>query len=210
MLSCVLLFLYWWEIPLGFEFYVVTLSYSGCPFLCALGLRNKARTSWSAISRLQLRLLTVCWLYISMYLGHNCSVSCLIPRSKCGLRTRLLQKGWSSTNRIWPMRLATIVCNMRLTCNSSIFINMQCCHSLYQKVPILGSNLHSGCFHLPFQEWSVCRKVYQSLLSVDYTVGTEFYMYISSPCTSFAEDQLNVQMYYFHRRRPDYENYNKW
>ena len=73
MLSCVLLFLYWWEIPLGFEFYVVTLSCSGCPFLCALGLRNKARTSWSAISRLQLRLLTVCWLYIQLVLSFTCT-----------------------------------------------------------------------------------------------------------------------------------------
>ena len=29
-------FKYWWYIPPGFEFYVVTRSYSSCLFLCAL------------------------------------------------------------------------------------------------------------------------------------------------------------------------------
>ena len=31
--------------PPGFEFCIVAHSYSSRPFLCALGLRNKARTS---------------------------------------------------------------------------------------------------------------------------------------------------------------------
>ena len=47
LLFCLLLysqFQYWWEIPPGFEFYIVTRSYSSLPFLCTLGFHRDAYT----------------------------------------------------------------------------------------------------------------------------------------------------------------------
>ena len=68
-------YFYWREIPPGFEFYVVTCSYSSHPFLCALDITHGAKyhyphsyqaTGWDTRLKLagDIRTLTV-WFYVS-------------------------------------------------------------------------------------------------------------------------------------------------